>query len=184
MLYRPAQEADALRLKQIYAPYVANTAITFADVPLEPEDFVHKMHTPYPILVCEEEGRVLCYAYAAKLREKAAYRWVVELSIYVDEACQGRGIGKGLMARLLALLKAQGYQSAYSCITLPNEKSLSLHRAFGFRQVGHFEKAGYKLGAWRDVVWLCLPLNDMNENPSEPLPFHALDEDLIQSLLQ
>lgn len=176
MLYRPAVITDAERLAQIYAPYVERTAITFATEPLTAAEFEQKILSPYPFLVCEVNGIVAGYAYASPLREKKAYRWAAEPSIYIDPAYQSMGMGKGLMERLLKLLSLQKFQSVYSCITLPNEKSFRLHGKFGFREVGRFEKSGYKLGAWHDVAWLYLPLASFPETPAEPVPFSVLDE--------
>lgn len=183
MHYRPAAPADTRRLSEIYTPYVENTAITFATVPLTPADFEQKIRSPYPVLVCEVDGTIAGYAYAAAFREKEAYRWAAEPSIYIDPAFQGMGIGKGLMGRLLQLLRLQKFQSVYSCITLPNEKSIRLHEGFGFEEVGRFAKCGYKLEAWHDVVWLRLPLSLFPEKPQEPIPFAALREEDILSIL-
>ena len=115
MRCRPACARDAARLADIYAPYVADTAITFATaMPTEGEfaEKIARIGATFPFLVCEEEGRVLGYAYAATYRVREAYRWDVELSIYVDTSCRGRGVGKALMERLLRCLRAQGYQNA------------------------------------------------------------------------
>lgn len=183
MPYRLARPADAPCLAEIYAPYVENTAITFAETPLTAGDFQQKICSPYPVLVYEEEGEIFGYAYASALREKAAYRWAVEPSIYLRPACQGKGVGKGLLRRLISLLQAQKFQSVYACITLPNEKSIRLHEGLGFREVGRFEKSGYKLGAWHDVAWLYLPLAAFPQTPEEPLSIHALPEEIIQSIL-
>lgn len=183
MHYRPAAPADTRRLAEIYAPYVENTAITFATEPLTAAEFEQKILSPYPFLVCEADGIIAGYAYASAFREKKAYRWSVEPSIYVDPAFQGKGIGQGLMDRLLKLLRLQNFRGVYSCITLPNEKSICLHEKFGFREVGRFEKSGYKLGAWRDVVWLYLPLAAFPEKPPEPLPFRQLDARTLQTIL-
>lgn len=174
MRCRIASPADATRLAEIYAPFVADTAVTFATVPLTAADFLHKMEGPYPFLVCEEEDRVVGYAYAALFREKEAYRWDVELTIYIEAAAQGKGAGTALMRALLALLRAQGYLTAYSCITLPNPGSIALHRRFGFEEIGRFPRSGYKLGRWHDVVWLALPLGEFACPPSEPIPFSEL----------
>lgn len=183
MRCRPAAPADAPRLVEIYAPYVAHTAITFATVPLTAEDFLHKMNGPYPFLVCEENGLVLGYAYAAPYRAKEAYRWDVELSIYVDAGAHRRGVGRRLMGCLLALLRIQGYRNAYSGVTLPNEKSIGLHRAFGFKEIGLLENTGYKLGKWHSVAWLRLPLGDFDGAPAEPLPLSQLSEKQIMHIL-
>lgn len=183
MRCRIAAPADAPRLAEIYAPYVAETAVSFATTPPTPEDFLHKIASPYPFLVCEENGQVLGYAYAGQYRVREAYRWNAELSIYVDASAQSRGVGKLLMNRLLAVLKAQGYQNAYSCITLPNEKSIGLHRALGFEQIALFESAGYKLGRWHSVVWLRLALNPFPNPPAEPLPMDALPQEALNAIL-
>lgn len=175
MYCRPASPADAPRLVEIYAPYVASTAVSFATTPPTEEDFLHKLTSPYPFLVCEEGDRVLGYAYAGQYRVREAYRWNVELSIYVDESAQSRGVGRLLMTRLLDVLRVLGYQNAYSCITLPNEKSIGLHRALGFEQIGLFENAGYKLGRWHSVVWLRLQLNDFPNPPAEPRAFSGIE---------
>ena len=186
MRCRPACARDAARLADIYAPYVADTAITFATAMPTEGKFAEKIGcigAAFPFLVCEEEGRVLGYAYAATYRVREAYRWDVELSIYVDKSCRGRGVGKALMERLLRCLRAQGYQNAYSCITLPNERSIGLHTRFGFTQIGLFQQAGYKLGKWHDVVWLRLPLGDFPESPAEPTPFSALAPEKLAALM-
>lgn len=186
MRCRPACARDAARLADIYAPYVADTAITFATaMPTEGEfaEKIARIGAAFPFLVYEEEGRVLGYAYAATYRVREAYRWDVELSIYVDTSCRGRGVGKTLMERLLRCLRAQGYQNAYSCITLPNERSIGLHTRFGFTQIGLFQQAGYKLGKWHDVVWLRLPLGDFPESPAEPTPFSALAPEKLAALM-
>lgn len=183
MRCRIATPADAPRLVEIYAPYVANTAVSFATTAPTEEDFLHKLASPYPFLVCEEEGKVLGYAYAGQYRVREAYRWNAELSIYVDAAAQGQGVGKRLLRCLLALLTELGYQNAYSCITLPNEKSIGLHTALGFERIGLFENAGYKLGRWRSVVWLRLQLNDFPDPPAEPLPIRQLPQEALAAIL-
>lgn len=183
MLYRAARPQDATRLAEIYALFVDRTAITFATTPPTQEEFQHRIASPFPFLVCEEAGCVLGFAYAGPFRVKEAFRWDTELTIYVDPSAHSRGIGKALMQRLLELLRAQGYQNAYSCITLPNEKSIGLHQRFGFQQIGLFEKAGYKLGQWHSVAWLHLPLGTFPEEPREPLPFDQLPEDFLKKVL-
>lgn len=181
---RLAAPADAPRLAEIYAPYVANTAVTFATVPLTEADFLHKMQGPYPFLVCEENGAVQGYAYAAAFREKEAYRWGVELTIYLSPEAQGKGAGTLLMDKLLALLRLQGYQTAYSCITLPNPGSIALHKKLGFEQIGLFARSGYKLGQWHDVVWLALSLGEYETSPREPIPLSQLDQAQIMAILE
>lgn len=184
MHYRPAVPSDAPRLSEIYAPFVQNTAITFAETPMTAAAFEQKMQSIYPVLVCEVDGQVAGYAYAAAFREKAAYRWAVEPSIYIDPAFHGQGIGKGLMERLLHILQLQGFCSVYSCITQPNEKSMRLHRHFGFEEVGRFPACGYKQNQWHDVVWLRLPLSNAPAHPEEPIPFHLLPAQAWQKRME
>ena len=101
-------------------------------------------------------------------RTKEAYRWDVELTIYADPAHIGVGIGKELMAVCLEKLREMGYLNAYSCITLPNERSVGLHRRFGFEDLGIFQKTGYKLGKWHDVIWMGYVLGNIVDAPKEP----------------
>ena len=171
MLLRRAVPADAPAVAAIYAHYVRETAITFATRAPSAEDFAARMADDrYPFLVCEEAGAVQGFVYAAAFRQKEAYRWDVELTIYLAPGLEGQGIGARLMSACLALLTAQGYLNAYSCITLPNARSVGLHRRLGFTELGVFPKTGYKLGAWHDVVWMARTLGDFPAEPREPRP--------------
>lgn len=169
MLIRPAAAADAASVAAIYDYYVRNTAITFADHTPSPEEYARRMaDARYPFLVAEEEGQVVGFAYAAAFREKEAYRWDVELTIYTSPDHIGVGIGKELMALCLEKLRHMGYLTAYSCITLPNERSVGLHRRFGFEELGVFRNTGYKLGKWHDVIWMGYVLGSFDNPPEEP----------------
>ena len=186
MRYRPARLADAAALAAIHAPYAAETAVTFQVEPSTESMFRHKIQeiSPrYPFLVCEEEGRIAGFAYAAAFRTKEAYQWDVELTVYLARDCQGKDIGSGLYQRLLTLLRAQGFAAAYACVTVPNEASDALHRRFGFREVGRFPASGYKLGRWHDVVWYHLPLGELPDPPPAPLPFSALPAEKVSEAL-
>lgn len=167
---RFAEAADAAAVAEIYAHYVRETAITFATVPPTAEDYAARMADDrYPFLVAEDAQGVAGFIYAAAFRQKEAYRWDVELTIYLAPGREGRGTGSALMAACLRLLAAQGYLNAYSCITLPNDASVGLHRRFGFEEVGIFAKTGYKLGEWHDVVWMARALGDFEKPPQEPM---------------
>lgn len=179
MLYRPVSLKDAAALAAIHGYYVERTAITFVCATPTEESFREKIAdigSMYPFIVCEEAGKVLGFAYASALRPHDAYRWDVELSIYVEQGSHSHGVGTGLMERLLRLLRRQGFLNAYSCITLPNPKSLALHKHFDFAEVGMFPRSGYKLGAWHDVIWLCLTLGSLEGEPKEPVPFAQLTD--------
>lgn len=177
MEIRRAVPADASAIAAIYAHYVRETAITFAAVAPAAEDYAVRMADDrFPFLVAEEAGRVTGFVYAAPFRQKEAYRWDVELTIYLAPGFEGRGAGAALMAECLRILAAQGYLNAYSCITLPNERSVGLHRRFGFRELGVFPKTGHKLGEWHDVIWMGKALGDFSQAPGEPLPVSTLPE--------
>lgn len=185
MIFRPARPDDAAAMVAIHLPYVRDTAVTFQYGLPDEQFFLHKMQAlaAFPFLVCEEGGQVQGFAYASALRSKEAYQWDAEATVYLDPSFCGRGAGSGLYTRLLALLKAQGYQAAYACITVPNPASFALHRRLGFTEVGRFPAAGYKLGAWHDVVWLRLPLGDHPLSPAPPMPFGAIPADTVNDIL-
>ncbi len=168
MLIRPATPADAAAIAALYAHYVRETAITFATEPYSPEDFCKKISDlRYPFLVAEEGGALLGFCYAAPFREKEAYRWDVEMTIYLAPAQVGHGLGRMLLESCLRAVQARGYLNAYSCITLPNERSVGLHKALGFAELGIFPQTGYKLGKWHDVIWLGKRLGEMDGEPRE-----------------
>lgn len=168
-MVRYANFADAPVIRDIYAHYVRRTAITFATEEPTTADFVAKISDArYPFLVAEKNGRLIGFAYADSFRKKEAYRWDVELSIYLAPGIEGQGFGTALMEELLRILSHQGYVNAYSCITLPGERSIRLHKHFGFEELGVFPRTGYKLGQWHDVIWMSKVLNDPMDKPDEP----------------
>ncbi len=129
----------------------------------------------HPWLVALEEGSVTGYAYASQHRTRAAYRWAVDVSVYVAGCHRGRGVGLGLYTVLFDILRAQGYRSAHAGITLPNPGSVALHESMGFVPVGVYRSVGWKLGRWHDVGWWQLQLNGMGAEPSEPLSLDEVD---------
>jgi L-amino acid N-acyltransferase YncA len=174
---RAVSAADADDIAAIYAPYVRDTAISFELVPPTGEDMrerIRSMAVSYPWLVCAAGGSVLGYAYASRHRERAAYRWAVDVSVYIRVEAHRRGIGRALYAALLRLVAAQRFCTAYAGITLPNASSVGLHEAMGFQPVGVYRAVGYKLGAWHDVGWWDLVLQKQPANPAEPHPIGAL----------
>jgi phosphinothricin acetyltransferase len=170
---RDATDADAAAIAAVYAPYCRLTPISFEVEAPSAEEIrgrIAKVLPEYPWLVCELDGRVVGYAYACRHRERAAYRWGVDVAIYLDGACHRRGIGRALYSALLPMLVAQGYYTAYAGVTLPNEASVGLHRAMGFEPVGVYHRVGFKMGAWHDVVWLEKILRPQQGEPAEPIP--------------
>ncbi|MFA9414511.1 MULTISPECIES: N-acetyltransferase family protein [unclassified Streptococcus] len=158
MKIRPATPADAAALVAIYAPYVTDTAITFEIEVPSASDFAQRIHTisqQFPYLVAEgTDGALLGYAYASSYKNRAAYDWTVELSVYVDQTVRHHGIGKALYDELERQLVAMGIVNFLACIALPNEPSIAFHLKRGYEQVAHFKEVGYKFDQWHDIVWL------------------------------
>lgn len=181
---RLATRADAERMRTVYAPYVQDTAISFEyDVP-SAEEFglrVERTLRRYPWLLVEDEGGdCLGYAYASPLIDRRAYDWVCEVSLYVRQDVRGRGLGRRLYSELADVLASQGVVTLYSCVAVPREEddrlteaSLRFHERVGFCVIGRFERSGFKFGTWYDMVWM---ERGIQERPKSPRPFVPLPE--------
>ncbi len=172
---RDAQpERDAAACAAIYAPYVEQTPISFEERPpdaLEMEARIARSAATHPWLVAEVGGEVVGYAYAYRHRERAAYRWAADVSVYVAANRRGEGLGRSLYERLFVHLRRQNFQVACAGITLPNDASVRLHEALGFLRVGISPRIGWKGGRWHDVSWWQLELEPATPGtPLEPLP--------------
>lgn len=174
LLIRSAQPAeDAVGCAEIYAPYVLTSATSFEEVapgPGEMADRIARITATHPWLVAERDGEMLGYAFACRHRERPAYRWSTDVSVYVDEGQWRKGLGRRLYKDLFEHLRRQGFRTACAGITLPNVASVALHEGLGFAPVGVYRHIGWKAGAWRDVGWWQLELSvDDREPPAEPL---------------
>jgi L-amino acid N-acyltransferase YncA len=168
---------DAQAVAAIYAPVVNETVISFEEAPPDAEEMRRRMEHVLewaPWLVAESDGEVIGYAYAARHRERAAYRWSVDLSAYVAATWRGRGVGRALYDRLLEILREQGFVNAYAGVTEPNPASIALHRAIGMQVIGTFDRVGWKFGAWHGVTWLGMRLSDPEGEPREPVALPKL----------
>ncbi|MGP0028135.1 MAG: arsinothricin resistance N-acetyltransferase ArsN1 family B [Streptosporangiaceae bacterium] len=175
IVVRDATPADAGDIAAIYAPVVGKTAISFEEAPPGPGEIARRMRaTPrLPWLIADDAGRVAGYAYASAHRARPAYRWSADCSVYLDPRYRSRGLGRLLYEHLITEVASLGYISLFAGIALPNEASVGLHEAMGFRPVGVFRDVGYKLGAWRDVGWWQRPLCEAPPSPDEPLPWRS-----------
>ena len=183
---RLATADDAARVQAIYAPIVRDTAISFeVDPPGVPEMGRRIAHTlvTLPWLVSERDGETLGFAYAAAHRTRPAYRWSVDVSVYVTGHARRAGVGRGLYVPLLALLTAQGFTSAHAGITLPNPASVGLHQALGFTPVGVYRAVGFKLGSWHDVGWWQRRLREPTVPPPPPAPLPDLPAATVEVAL-
>ena len=178
---RLATPGDAGAVAAIYEPYVRETAISFEIDPPDGDEMRRRIvdvRASYPWLVCEDHaGEVAGYAYASRHAERLAYRWSVDVTVYVSASAQRRGVGRGLYTSLLELLRLQGYYMAYAGVTLPNEGSIGLHTAMGFKTIGVYENVGFKLGKWHPVAYLGLELEERPTVPAEPLRPEELAKD-------
>lgn len=172
---RQATIKDAKELFAIYAPYVLETAITFEyEVPALEEfaNRIEKITEKYPYLVAEVDGEIVGYAYASTFKDRAAYDWCVETSIYLAKDMRGKGIGKLLYEALEDALKEINILNANACITYVEEEdehmnnvSMHFHEKMGYQLVGRFHQCGYKFGKWYDMIWMEKMLGEHTTNP-------------------
>lgn len=175
---RLANKSDIVSLLHIYAPYVTDTVITFEyEVPTisEFEKRLSNIQKKYPWLVCEINDNIVGYAYASDFREREAYDWSVDFSVYINPQYHRKNIGKALYFSLSELLKLQGYCNIYAGVTIPNIKSESLHESFGFTPIGIYQNVGYKFGSWHDVRWYALKIKEHIQSPIKPITFDKIN---------
>ena len=185
-MLRPAVPEDAAALLAIYAQYI-DTSVTFEYELPSPDEFrgrVESIGAFYPYLVWEEDGILLGYAYGHRYRERAAYQWSAELSVYLDRDARGRGLGRRLYAAVTDLLRLQNVATAYALVTTPNEPSDRFHLAMGFRVAGVTKNAGFKNGLWRSVTIYEKPLGDYGTPPGPLTGLPDLDPAAVQSILE
>jgi L-amino acid N-acyltransferase YncA len=176
---RLAEPRDAAALAAIYAPSVTDSPASFEEVAPDAAEMARRLAAvlavaPWIVLDDAASG-VVGYAYAARHRERVAYQWSVDVTVYVRADQHRRGVGRALYLPLLELLAAQGFCAAHAGITLPNAASVGLHEALGFRKIAHYPAVGWKQGAWHDVGWWQLELRPRVAHvaPAPPLPFDA-----------
>jgi L-amino acid N-acyltransferase YncA len=168
---RDATGRDGQACAAIYAPYVTDSAVSFELEPPGAAEMARRIAAAadrHAWLVLEDGGRVVGYAYGQAFRERAAYRWACETSIYLEAGRHRTGGGRALYGALLDRLAERGYRRALAGMTLPNEASVGLHRALGFEPVGVYRRVGWKHGAWHDVAWMQRALGTDEGPPAEP----------------
>ncbi|MDR1920772.1 MAG: GNAT family N-acetyltransferase [Candidatus Adiutrix sp.] len=176
---KAAAETDVPAMLAIYAPLVLNSSVSFeyeAPSLAEFRERFRRISGRYPWLKAEVDGRTAGYAYASTVFERAAYQWTAGLSVYIAADHQRLGLASKLCGALEELLRQMGYRILYAVISADNSGSLSFHHRLGFKEVGRFRRAGFKLGQWRDVVWMEKILNPAEGPPLPPIAFSALDE--------
>lgn len=168
---RLISENDAREVLDIYKPFVINTIVSFEYEAPSVDEFLKRIQTnilEYPWLVCLHGTKIIGYAYASKHRQRKAYQWSCESTVYLAPEFQHKGIARILYKTLFSILKIQGYFNVYAGISLPNQKSVGFHQSFGFKKVGIYKKTGFKFGKWHDVAWFYFDLKKHIGNPPEP----------------
>jgi L-amino acid N-acyltransferase YncA len=152
---RAATSADAAAIVRIYNYYIQNTVATFEEETIAPGGMAARIdevvNQALPWLVLEDDNRVLGYAYANEWRNRTAYRFSAEVTVYLAQGESGHGYGTRLYAQLLSRLKEHGMHTAVGVIALPNPASIALHERFGMFKVAHLKEMGWKFGQWLDV---------------------------------
>ena len=188
---RAAAPEDAEQLLEIYTPFVISEDSSLSNVSFElaapdVEEFrqrIQDISKQFPYLVGEVNGQILGYVYCHPYRERLAYQWSVEVTIYLAPAGQGKGLGRVLYEAMEEILRLQGITMLYSCITLGNEHSIKMHEALGYRLIGTFTNSGYKNGQWLDTVWLEKQLQPCPKQPDNIKSWRELDPDAVAAVL-
>lgn len=179
MKIRAATLGDAAAIASIYAPYVMGSSVSFETVAPNEAEMRERMAAGgdlYPWFVVEDEqGAMLGYAYATRFRPRPAYHYTVETTIYLDPKAHGQGIGKLLYETLLRTLEKQRFVQAIAAITLPNDASVRLHEALGFKATGVYRQVGYKGSRWLDVGLWQRGLAPATNPPTEPVKLSEIE---------
>lgn len=154
-MIRPVTPQDTRALCAIYNHYIANTVVSFEEEAVTEAELAARVakvqHAALPWLVAEHEGIVLGYAYASKWKERSAYRYCAEVSVYLAPGATGKGWGTRLYDALFAALRETPIRMVFGGIALPNPASVALHEKYGMTQVAHYREVGFKFGQWIDV---------------------------------
>ena len=164
VIIRDAVLEDAPRILEIYSYYITDTAITFEyDIPATDEfrERMRRIMQKYPYLVVEQDGIIQGYAYAGVFKDRAAYDWSCEMTVYIARNEQRRGLGRMIYEALEARLKAMGIMNLYACVAYPEKEdeyltrnSAMFHKQLGYALAGTFRRCGCKFGRWYDMVWM------------------------------
>lgn len=185
MIIRTAKATDAQALLNIYRPYVEKTAITFEYDAPSVEEFQERIQhilEKYPYIVAIQEEKIIGYAYASPFKERAAYDWSVEVSIYLDMKVRHQGLGKRLYQELEEILRQMHIINVNACIGCPivedetlTNNSIGFHEHMGYKIVGKFHKCGYKFNRWYDMVWMEKMLGKHALMPEKIISFKDLN---------
>ena len=173
MIIRPVTEADVAQVTAIYGHHVLNSTGTFEETPPSEAEIAarmsaaHGLRLPYLVAI-DDDGRAAGFAYASAFRPRPAYRYTAEDSVYIHPEHMGRGLGKALVADVIAGCAALGVRQMIAVIgDSANAGSIGLHRSLGFDDAGVGRGFGFKFGRWLDVVWMQKTLGAGSDAPPD-----------------
>ena len=164
MHIRDVTESDAEAIAEIYAHHVLHGTASY-DLEAPPLEFHREKirriaSAGWPFLIADVEGRVAGYAYVTQFRDRAAYRYTAEDSIYVHPERTGRGVGKALLSALLDRSASYGFKTIIAVIGGAEPASIAVHASLGFAEVGRLKSVGWKHGRWLDSLYMQRDLHD------------------------
>ncbi len=179
-------ETDSEAVRAVYAEHIDSNATFEYVLPDEDryKERISAIAADYPFLVYTENGNIRGYAYAQRFRQRKAYDWCVELSVYISKLSKGKGVGTSLYKSVLSIIKEQNVQLAIGVITGDNVASTKMHEKLGFKYKGRMEKVGYKNGRWLDFVEYSLEIGDFKSPPPPFVPMRELDRKNVEELLE
>lgn len=190
---RLARAEDAAAVRDIYAPYVLTTAITFDLVPPSVEEMAHKITSTLamrPFLIAENDERVLGFSYASAFRPRDAYIHAIETSVYLDQDYKGRGLGRRLYTALENILRLQHVYTANACISYidPADEyspttSRLFHERMGYKQCAHIPNCGRKFDRWYGIIWMQKELLPLTQEPEHFIPLPELDAAALEEAI-
>jgi L-amino acid N-acyltransferase YncA len=171
---RTADKRDATAIANIYAEHVRTGTASFDTVPRSVADTEHKIEEitgrGWPFIVAERSGELLGYAYANQFRDRAAYSFACENSIYVRADCVGQGVGTSLLGALVEAATAFGFRQMIAVIGGGEPASVAVHSKIGFQHAGRMRSVGRKFGRWLDTVYMQLELGEGDREPPSNEP--------------
>ena len=153
-MIRPVHQKDASAIANLYNYYVINTTITFEETPINKKEMGNRIQNHQPEhhwMVVDLDNKIVGFAVANSWKNRSAYRFTKEISVYIAPNNQRNGWGKQLYTKLLKILQKEGIHTVLAGITIPNESSIKFHESMGFEKVGHFKETGFKKKKWLDV---------------------------------
>lgn len=187
MKLRMIKDEDIKDVLSIYRPYITNTPITFECTVPSYRKFVkrvHKITASYPWVVAESDGQIVGYAYTSRFRERAAFSWDVEFSVYIRHEFQGQGIGSRLFAALEEISKLQGIYNIYSLITSTAKNSINYHKAMGFEYIYTLANCGWKFDHWYGLVFYHKKIGDFTKDPEPVIPIEYIEKQKMDAILE